>query len=455
MPVKIALIGAGSAVFSLNLVRDLCLTPNLAGSNIVLMDVNDRRLKAIFELCRRYAEELGINLNLEQTIDRRDALRGADFVINTALTANHERLRLGWEIGRKNGYRFGGSLHIMHDEAFWINFYQYQMFECLAQDMLEICPQAYLLLVANPVLAGMTLLGRDYPDLKAVGLCHGYSGIFQIARVLGLDSSAISYQIPGVNHFVWLTDFYHHGQNAFPVLDSWIETKSQEYFSTCGPGDPIGPVAVDLYKRFGVFPIGDTCTPGGGSWPFWYHQEPEVEKIWQEDPESWWEWYFQHMTDHVNEIENISADPHLPVSEAFPPKKSGEVMIPLIESIACDIPRVLIGNVPNQSSFVPGIAEDIAVEIPLLCSARGVQGIQTRGLPTALTSYLLRDRVAPVNLELEAYKTGDRGALVNLVLTDPFTHTLEQANALVDGILNLPFHKEMRTHYISSYSNST
>jgi len=447
MPVKIALIGAGSAVFSLNLVRDLCLTPNLAGSTIHLMDIDERRLNAVYNLCHRYADEMGIKLNLKQTVDRRTALINADFVINTALIAGHERLRLGWDVGRHFGYRFGGSLHILHDEAFWINFYQYHFFENLAQDMLEICPKAYLLLVANPVLAGMTLLGRKYPSLKAVGLCHGYSGIYHIARILGMNPEDITYQIPGVNHFVWLTDFYQRGKNAFPVLDAWIKEKSSDYFSSCGPGDPLGPAAVDLYQRFGVLPIGDTCTPGGGSWPYWYHTSPEVEKAWQEDPESWWEWYFVHMTDRLDEIERISSDPDQMVSEAFPPEKSGEVMVPLVESIACDIPRILIGNIPNQSGFVPGVPDDIAVEIPLLCSARGIQGIHTQGLPPALTAYLLRDRVAPVNLELEAYTTGLRERLIELVLADPFTHSLDQAQSLVHGILNLPFHKEMKAHF--------
>jgi alpha-galactosidase len=447
MVAKIALIGAGSAVFSLNLVRDLCLTPNLGGSVIHFMDINESRLSAVAELCRRYAAEVGTALEIHQTTDRRSALAGADFVINTALAAGHDRLQAGWEVARQLGYRFGGSLHILHDEAFWINFYQYRLFESLAEDMLEICPKAFLLLVANPVLAGITHLGRKYPGLKAVGLCHGYSGINHVARVIGLDPDQITFQIPGVNHFVWLTHLYHQGQDAFPLLDEWIETKSQDYFAQCDPGDSIGPVAVDLYRRFGVFPIGDTCTAGGGSWPYWYHSDDETEKTWREDPAGWWRWYFEHMTDHVAEIERVSADRSSKVSEAFPPKKSGEVMIPLIESIACDIPRVLIGNIPNSASFVPGVPQDIAVEIPLLCSARGIQGIQTTGLPPTVVSYLLRDRVAPVNLELLAYTTGDRKALVALILTDPFTHSLAQAETLVERILSLDFHAKMRAHF--------
>ncbi len=285
MPIKITLIGAGSAVFSLNLVRDLCLTPKLAGSTVCFMDIDDGRLQAVYELCRRYAQETGTALNLEQNTNRREALTDADFVINTALVAGYDRLQAGWDLARPLGYRVGGSLHIMHDEAFWINFYQLQLFDEIVADMLEICPDAYLLLVANPVLAGITYLGRRYPQLKSVGLCHGFSGIYQIADALDLNREDITFQIPGVNHFVWLTQFYHQGEDAFPLIDRWIVNESAAYFATAQPGGTLSPAAIDLYRRFCVFPIGDTCTPGGGSWPHWYHTDESVEQHWQEDPD--------------------------------------------------------------------------------------------------------------------------------------------------------------------------
>lgn len=184
-------------------------------------------------------------------------------MINTALAAGHQRLRDGRAIGKKHGYRLGGSLHVMHDEAFWINFYQFRLFDSVIQDVLEICPQAWYLKVDNPVLAGITYLGRKYPEAKIVGLCHGFSAVYHIADVLGLSREHLTYQI-GVNHFVWLTDLYHKGENVLPLLDRWIETEAPEYWKTCEPSDFMGPKAVDLYKRFGAFPIGDTATTGGG-----------------------------------------------------------------------------------------------------------------------------------------------------------------------------------------------
>ena len=98
--------------------------------------------------------------------------------------------------------------------------------------------------------------------------------------------------------------------------------------------------------------------------------------------------------------------------------------------------------------MVPGIPGDFEVEIPTLVSARGIQGIETAPLPRHLIAHLLRDRVAPAELELAAYGQGSREILRQLVLTDPATRSERQADALIDDILALPFDEEMRAHYV-------
>ena len=331
----------------------------------------------------------------------------------------------GWEIAARHGYRFGGSLHVMHDEPFWVNAYQLRFFDEVVRDVLELCPDAWYLQVANPVLAGMTWLGRRYPQVKMVGFCHGFAGVYRLADALGLDREKLTFEIPGVNHTVFLTHAYHDGQDVFPLIDAWIENKAPSYWETCPPSDYLGPVAVDLYRRFGVFPIGDTCNPGGGSWPWWYHTDAETERRWHEDPAAWWARHFSRGAERVAEIERAALDDTRPVSEAFPPEHSGEVMVPLIESIACDVPRVLIGNVLNSGDFVPGIPRDFAVEIPTLVSKRGIEGIQTKGLPDAVLAQIWRDRVGPVTIELAAYDEGSRERLLELILADPWTHSLD------------------------------
>ncbi len=445
--VKISVIGAGSAVFSMSLIKDLCLTPSLSGSTVSLMDVSRERLDAVYAICRKYAEETGSRLRIEKTLNRRESLREADFVVNTALTAGYARLREGWSIARRWGYRFGGSLHVMHDEAFWINFYQLRFFDSLMEDILEECPEAWHIQLANPVLAGVTYLGRKHDGVKTIGLCHGFSGVYRVASLLGLDASRIGFDTPGVNHFIWLVSLTYDEMNVLPLLDEWIAREAGKHWEKVGFSSDLGPKAFDLYRRLRVFPVGDTCTPGGGSWPWWYHTDVETERRWKEDPESWWEGFFTYNRETVEKIMRVSLDDSKKVTSIFPTEKSGEIIIPLIESIACDIPRVFQVNIINSEGLVPGVPTDFEVEVKAEVSGRGVRGIRAGGLPKPLVAYILRDRMAPVEVELEAYESGSRERLLELVEMDPWTRSEEQAKGLLNDILSIPYHEEMRQHY--------
>jgi alpha-galactosidase len=444
---KITIIGAGSGAFSLSMIRDICLTPNLAGSTISLMDINADRLEGAYAVCSRYADEIGFDLRIEKTLDRRAALDGADFVINTALAAPHEWLRAGWDVARRYGYDWGASFHVFYDEPFWVNTPQLVLFESIVEDMLCICPQAYHLLVANPVLAGITHLGRKYPEARVIGLCHGFSGVYGVAETLGLDREGLTFEIPGVNHFVWCTRLYHRGRDVFRMIDRWIAEEAEQAWAEGRRTPGLERKTVDLFRRFRAIPIGDTAHWTGASWPLWYHSDDEIERRWHEDPPTGWAGYFRHVKENAEEFGRVAADPTFRVTELFPPKISGEPMIPMIEAIACDIPRVIIANILNSGDFVPGIPRNFEVEIPTLVSRRGVQGIQTGGLPPALLAHVLRDRVAPVNLEIEAFSQGSKELLIQLILLDPWSRSLDQAAGMVSDVLALPHNAGWRGHY--------
>ncbi|MBW7456846.1 hypothetical protein K0U00_22690, partial [Paenibacillus sepulcri] len=293
----------------------------------------------------------------------------------------------------------------------------------------------------------VTYLRRKYPQTRIAGFCHGSNGVRYVARTLGLDPQHITFEVPGVNHFIWLTEFRYKGQDAFPILDKWIEEQSEAYFKTCRISDGMGPKAIDLYKKFGVFPIGDTGNPGGGAWPFWHHADDETEKRYREDPEEWYQGYFRHGIDDVKLIKDVSDNLDRRVTDAFPPKHSTEPMIPFIEAIACDVPRIMILNILNDGNFVPGIPLDFQVEVPCYVSAIGVEGIKTKGLPQPVIHYALRDRVAPVEQELCAYRSGKIDDLLALIMMDPWTRSEAQARELIDDMLSLPYLDNMRKHY--------
>jgi len=446
--VKIAIIGAGSGIFSINLIKDLCVNENLKNARLTLMDIDERRLDGIYGMCVRYAREIGHNLDVSRTTDRIEAITGADFVIDVALDYGHARLREGWKIAVEHGYRFGGSLHIMHDEAFWVNFYQLRLMESVARDVMSVCPDAYLVMVANPVLAGITYLTRKYPKLKVVGMCHGFNGVRILSEALGLDFGRdVSFEVSGVNHFIWLTKFFCKGEDAYPILDKWLEDGGYDRYCAefKGVSPDVGPKSVDLYRRYGVFPIGDTCTPGGGAWGWWYHAEDE--KKYNEDPFGWYQGYFAHGEAQVKKIHDAVENPSARMTEVFSNIPSSEPMIPLIEALACDVERPVIVNIPNTYEYVPGLPKDFAVEIKALVSKRGIQGVHMIPQPKAITALTYRDRIAPVETELLAFQTGDIRMLESLVLMDPWTKSLAQAQGLIEAILVMPCNAEMKAYF--------
>ena len=445
---KISVIGAGSGMFSLNMIKDLCLTPNLRDSEICFMDINEERLDAAYHLCKRYSEETGGELYITKTTDRAACLQDADYVINTVLIGGYKGWKEGWELGKKWGYRFGGSMHIMHDEAFWINFYQLRMMEDILLDIKKICPDAWYIMVANPVMAGITYLKRKYPEVKLVGLCHGFGGVYNLAEQLGMERDDISYEIPGVNHFVWLNSFRYKGEDAMPLVKKWVEEKAEEYGKNCRFSDGLGPKPIDLYKKFGVFPIGDTANPGGGAWGSWYHTSREVEEKWNEDPDTWFQDYFKNSMETVEKVKKTAFDTSLKVTDLIPSEHSHEPMIPLIESLACDIERVIIVNTINDGEYVPGVPKDFEVEIPAVVSGRGIQGLRTAPLPRAVISRMYRDRIAPVEMELAAFESHSKELLIDLIMMDPFNRTKEQAEGFLEEILDLPYHGEMKGYFV-------
>ena len=143
--IKVSIIGAGSVVFSLGLVKDLCLTESLKGSTVSFMDINKERLDVVYKLAQRYAEDLGADLKLERTLDRVTSLQDADFVINTAtVTHNEYFMKRRRELVAEFGYFYG--------RTGMPEYHNLQLMLDVAKDVEKICPEAWILQAGNPRL---------------------------------------------------------------------------------------------------------------------------------------------------------------------------------------------------------------------------------------------------------------------------------------------------------------
>jgi alpha-galactosidase len=444
--VKVSVIGAGSAQFSLGLVKDLCLTEGLSGSMVSFMDINEERLDMIHKLAGRYAQELGANLRFESTTDRRTSLQDADFVINTAAVKSHHHQRAARDVAARHGYYYG--LHTR------VDFYQFQLMLDVAREIEAICPDAWLIQSSNPVFDGCTLMSRE-TGVKICGLCHGHYGLYEIALTLGLtrdDLPKITWQAPGLNHNIWLTHFYYEGQDLYPRINEWIETEGEEYWRTHVAARThdiqMSRGAVHQYRLYGLFPIGDTVRRGG----WWYHTDLETKKYWFGEP-----WggpdtelarplFVENLEKRIAEMTRLVNDPKSSLIEALGAQKTREQQVPIIDALVNNNEGQFQVNVPNRGALT-GVPDNVVVEVPAVINKKGIQPLHVGSLPPKI----MFEQILPEWLELErnieAFKSGDRSMLLWNVLDSHQTRSYDQGVAALEDWLSMPGHEALHDYF--------
>lgn len=446
--IKVTVIGAGSAQFSLGLVKDLCLTESLAGSQVSFMDIDQDRLAMIHKLGERYAKELGAELHFESTTDRRASLQDADFVINTAAVKSHHHQRDMRDVLEKHGYYYRLGQRVPG------SFYQFNLMLEVARDIEEVCPKAWLIQSANPVFDGCTLMTRE-TGVKVCGLCHGHYGVYEIARVIGLDVSDmrnLTWQAPGLNHNIWLTHFVYSGEDAYPLIDQWIETKGEEYWRTHVAERThdiqMSQGAVHQYRMYGAFPIGDTVRRGG----WWYHTDLATKKHWFGEPFGGPDTdvarpiFVENLEKRLAEMTRLANDPKASLVESLGATKTREQQVPIIDALVNNQEGLFQVNVPNKGALA-GIPDDVVVEVPAIINKMGIQPLRVEPLPQKV----MLEHVLPELLEMErglhAYKTGDRSMLLWGVLQSQQTRSYDQAVALLEDIMTMEGHDEINDYF--------
>jgi alpha-galactosidase len=442
--VRIGVIGAGSATFSLGLVKDIILTEALKGSEIVWMDINADRLDAISKLASRYAQEMGADLRFDQTTNREAALRDSDFVISTADVKGHHHARRMREVTAKHGYYYGGV-----DIG---SFYNFRLMLDVARDMERICPDAWLIQSGNPVYEGCTLMTRE-TGTKIIGLCHGHYGTHEICRVLDLDINRVTWQAPGLNHQIWLTTFLYDGQDAYPILDEWIRTQGEEYWNTHVAerthDTQMSRGTIGQYHLYGLMPIGDT--PRNNSW--WMHTDIGVKKHWFGEPfggpdtEIARPFYVANLDKRLAEVARVANDPKASVTSLIGTDKTREQQVPIINALTNNEGGFFQVNVPNKGGLLDTVPTDVVVEVPAWIDGGGLYPLRPTQLPKKIMWEQIWPKIIEMERELEAFKTGDRSMLLYNALHSPQTRTYEQAVAVLDDLMAMEGHEEMAAHF--------
>ena len=439
-PVQLAIVGGGSAQFSLGVIKDLVNLPSLWGSCVRLMDIDQHRLDVLQAVGTRIAAEMKADITFTKTLDREEALEGADFVLNCALVGGWRGRRYMREIALK--YARDGA---MPSAGALGSFKQLSLFAGVVRDIHRICPNAWYIQSANPMVSGITLVNRVAP-IKAVGLCHGIHGINEVVRTIGLDPAEIDIQAYGLNHFIWLTKFHRDGLDQYPVLNEWIEKEAPAFWKSdrCWPSHTVSPKAVRMYQMLGLYPIGDTCTPGGGNWPDWFRKTPEMAKEWNEDSGAWIERHIQNMENRIGQFEKALADKDTPLTKSLGSKPTEETNVTIIDALANDRSGIFQVNVLNKGA-IPGIPDEMAVELPAYVSGAGIQRLMLEPLPEPIMSFL-RQRVHRTLNDVETYLSRSRDRLLLSILGESEVG-YDVAKAYMDEVLAHPSNQDMAAHF--------
>ncbi|MCE2467917.1 MAG: hypothetical protein J4G06_07820 [Caldilineaceae bacterium] len=443
-PIRISVIGAGSAQFSLGLVKDICLTESLNGSQISFMDIDGDRLEMIHRLASRYANELGADLGFDLTESMADSMQDADFVINTASAHTHAMQRLIRETVESYGYYHGGGLG-------GGNYHNLQLMLDVVGTMERICPDAWLIQSGNPVYQGCTLMTRE-SDIKVCGLCHGHYGVHQIANTLGFDLDELTWQAPGLNHNIWLTHFLHRGEDAYPVLEDWIANEAEEYWRAHEAERThdiqMSRGTIHQYRMFGLMPIGDT--PRSVGW--WYHTDLSVKKHWYGEPFGGPDthvarpYFVKNLEERLAHMQAVAEDESASLIEAFGQEKTREQQVPIIDGLVNDNEGQFQVNVPNYGAL-PGVPDDVVVEVPAIVNAKGIQPLRVHPLPEKI----MYDQILPGWLHMErdllAFQTGDRRTLLLNALEAGQTRGYDQALNALEAVLAVEGNEDVNAHY--------
>jgi alpha-galactosidase len=396
----IAFVGAGSVVFTRQLLSDLFGFPELADATIALHDIDPDRLRTAEGIARQVAEQLGAKPTNTASADRRKALDGADFVINMVQVGGIAATRTDFVIPSRFGLRqtIGDTLGV---GGIFRALRTFPVLSGIAQDMSEVCPDAWLLNYTNPMAMNVWWLSQVAPNLKAAGLCHSvYWTVAGLCEVVGVPLEGTSYRAAGVNHQAWLLDWRHDGQDLYPLLDERIAQDEQLRRR----------VRVDMYRRLGYYPT-ETSEHSSEYVPWYLHDPREIERL--RIPV---DVYLGISEENVAEYEETRRA--LAAGETLPLESSATEYAPqVIHSMVTGTPRTIHANVVNRG-LIDNLPQGSAVEVPCSVDDLGLHPQAMGALPpqcAALNAAFL----AVGELTVRAALEGDARMVRQAVMVDP------------------------------------
>jgi len=430
---KIAMIGAGSTVFMKNILTDILLEQPFASCEFALQDIDPKRLATSKLVAERVAEVLPVSPVITATEDRREALKGADFVIVMIQVGGYKPSTvIDFEIPAKYGLKqtiadtlgIGGIMRGLRTAPVLAD---------IGRDMQELCPDAWMLQYVNPMAINCLALSHLLPDLNYVGLCHSVQGTAaDLARDLGEDLNTIDYDCAGINHVAFYTRFEkRHAdggvEDLYPRLHQLIEPRAY------GPNwdGCTNHVRYEVLKRLGYF-VTESSEHFAEYTP-WFIKNSQPELIQKFDIP---------VNEYIRRCEKQLAEWDAQEAELLADtkpicEKSVEYAARIISSIVIGTPDVIYGNVLNQN-LIGNLPQNACVEVPCDVNSSGLTPRQVDDLPAHLAG-LIQTNITVQQLTVDAIVSGRREAVYHAAMLDPHTSAelnLDQIWRMVDELLD-------------------
>lgn len=408
---KIAFIGAGSFGFTRSLVRDILSFPAFQDATIALMDIDPERLDAIRRACDRIVEEGKYPAKVVATLDRKEALMGADGVITTILQGGCDV----WQHDILIPKKYGVDTNV-GDTRGPSGIFRYlrtinPILE-IAADIDRYCPGAVYLNYTNPMAMLCRTVQGAYPHLTTSGLCHSVQGTAKmLAEWIGAKEDEITYTCAGINHQAFYTEFLWNGKDAYPLIRKAITEREDVYKQEI--------VRNEMFLALGYYV---TESSGHNSeYNAWFRKRPDlIEKYCL--PGTGWnpgeyayilKEYRNRETTWRDEIDKWFAEP-------LDLARGQEYAAYIFNAIFGDGEMFKFnGNVRNFG-LIDNLPEGCCVEVPVLASRRGLEPIHVGKMPPQLA--LLSGTSAQIEeLAVAGSLAGDREMIYQAICYDPLT----------------------------------
>jgi alpha-galactosidase len=416
---RIVLVGAGSVEFTRNLLADFLAYPELADATIVLHDIDADRLATAERMAAWTAGALGASPSIEAHLDRRTALRDADFVVDTIQVGGERATRLDFDIPARYGLRYtindtinvGGVMRGLRTIPVVLG---------IVRDMEEACPDAWFLNYTNPMSMIVGAVTGASP-VRTVGLCHSvFWTIDTLAGYLGIPRDEVDHVSAGVNHLAFLLRLEHRGRDLYPDLRAFVEAGRM-------PDDDL--VRGELYRRLGYYPT-ESSEHHAEYNPWFIPKGDAVERFHIPIGE-----YLARVAHNLDEFQETKR--MLDAGEPFPIERSGEYAAVIVHSIVTGEPARIVANVPNRGALVRNLAAEACVEVPALVDGTGVWPVSVGELPLQCAAYI-HPAVDAQLLTVRAALHEDRDAVYHAVIQDPQVQarlSLDEAWRMTDELI--------------------